>query len=76
MGFGQLGLWAFWTTEALGDLDFGQLELWVTCLHGSNLDFWQFGQLRLLVTWAFGQLGLWTLWVTWTLDTLGNLDMG
>ena len=53
-------------------------------LLGGNLNFWQFGQLGLWVTWTlsnldfgqFGQLGRWTAWVTWTLDNLGNLDFG
>ena len=62
----KIGLWATW---ALGNLDFGQLKLWVTCFLGGDLDFWQFGQLELWVTWAlsnldFVQLGLWAIWAT------------
>ena len=83
-GLCELGLWAIWTTQTLGNLDLGQLEIWVICLLEGNLDFWQFGQHRLWVTWTlsnvdfgqFGQLRLWTPWVTWTLDSLGNLDFG
>ena len=50
-------------------------------LLGGNLNFWQFGQLRLWVTWTlsnleFGQFGQLGRWTAWTLDNLGNLDFG
>ena len=51
-------------------------------LLGGNLDFWQFGQLGICVTWTlsnldFGVFGHWTawvlvLWTTWVTWTFGN----